>query len=391
MSRLFLFRKIVKQFLFDASGKPINDKCELYESSRTDSGFLSGEISEEITDSGIIEEKPLNTDFCNLDSGIIDEEKKVTTEPMLLDSGVCLTESFSKISIEESGLNNLNSPKKVAAPVECKKNDEIPWKIYYEQDEEGDTYLHKAIEQGFVEVTLALIRAAPHPKLLDTPNKDGQTPLHLAVETGQWNVARWLVVAGARPCPRGVHGDSPLHIAARNNDSRSVKAMADPVQQQERERLALSYQGHMYQPCNFDQWNIYGQTCVHVAAMLGHADVLAHLLRYGADVNAREGTTGYTALHYGVGRRDEPLVRALLAREDADARAVSYAGRRPLDVEGRGQLPARIGRELRARGAPSPAGSEDESEEDSDESDSGDEMLYENSHQFNSSLVNASA
>lgn len=106
---------------------------------------------------------------------------------------------------------------------------------------------------------MALIRAAPHPRLLDTPNDDAQTPLHLAVETSQWRIARWLVVAGARPCPRDLQGDSPLHIAARVGDVKSIKAIADPVQQQERDALALSYQGHMYQPCDLNQWNYLGK------------------------------------------------------------------------------------------------------------------------------------
>lgn len=63
-------------------------------------------------------------------------------------------------------------------------------------------HLHAAIVRGFVEVALALIRAAPHPRLLDTPNDAALTPLHLAVATGQHPVARWLIIAGARPSPR---------------------------------------------------------------------------------------------------------------------------------------------------------------------------------------------
>jgi NF-kappa-B inhibitor alpha len=57
-------------------------------------------------------------------------------------------------------------------------------------------FLHLAIAQGFVEVVLALIRMAPHPKLLDTPNDSAQTPIHLAASIGQWRMVRWLIVAG---------------------------------------------------------------------------------------------------------------------------------------------------------------------------------------------------
>lgn len=119
--------------------------------------------------------------------------------------------------------------------------------------------LHAAIVQGFLELVVALIRAAPHPRLLDTQNDDAQSPLHLAVMTGQWRIARWLIVAGAKPCPRNLQGDSPLHICARTGDIQSCKAIADPVTKHERDALALSYPIQNYQLCDFEQWNYEGR------------------------------------------------------------------------------------------------------------------------------------
>ncbi|XP_018571849.1 NF-kappa-B inhibitor cactus-like [Anoplophora glabripennis] len=388
----------------DAPGKVTDDdNCGLYESSRTDSGFISsgnllvsGEIvSEEIQSvSGI----PENTSSRPLTLGVV-EEKEKDTDYMRLDSGVCLSESFSNLNIKQ-GFNDLNCPKIKQTPVESyiksdlqkqvpvvKVSDDIPWKIYYEQDDDGDTHLHTAIVEGFVEVALALIRAAPHPRLLDTPNDDAQTPLHLAVETAQWRIARWLVVAGARPCPRDLQGDSPLHIAARAGDVKSIKAIADPVQQQERDALALSYQGHMYQPCDLDQWNYLGQTCAHVAALHGHVEVLRHLVWYGVDINAREGCMGYTALHYAVERRDEATVQFLLHCEKLNVEVETYGGRNALEINR--IIPPSISQALRKRGVPSPYSSDD-SDDEIDIEDSGDE-LTQNSRMFSVPMVNASA
>lgn len=135
------------------------DKCGLYSSSRTDSGFISSEIiSEEFADSGVVEEKKKvcsNKPF--IDSGVINEEeeddlKSDPKEPqMLLDSGVYLSETLSKICISQ-GLNNLDTPLKpqlvdssAHLSVEFKPKQstkevtDIPWKIYYEQNEDGDT------------------------------------------------------------------------------------------------------------------------------------------------------------------------------------------------------------------------------------------------------------
>lgn len=377
----------------DASGKLTDeDKCGLYESSRTDSGFIS---SGNLLVSGEIVSEEIQSES---DSGIIKDKQE--PDYMRLDSGVCLSESFSNLKIQQ-GLNDLNCPKvKSQAPVESyvisdskikqapvnKIPDDIPWKIYYDQDDDGDTHLHTAIVEGFVEVALALVRAAPHPRLLDTPNDYAQTPLHLAVETGQWRIARWLVVAGAKPCPRDVHGDSPLHIAARNGDVESVHAIVRTVKQEERDSLALSYHGYMYQPCDLDQWNYLGQTCVHVAAMHGHAEVLKHLVWYGANVNAREGCMGYTALHYAVERRDENLVQLLLQFDKLDVEVETYGGRNALELNL--ILPPNMRQALRNKGLPSPYSSDDDDEVDSE--DSGDE-LYENTRLFTVPMVNASA
>lgn len=95
---------------------------------------------------------------------------------------------------------------------------------------------------------------------MDTKNVNCQTPLHLAVETRQHLIVRWLIVAGARPCVRDHMGDSPLHIAARNGDLNCCKAITEPVQKNERDTLQLSYPEKLiYQTSNLDQWNYVGK------------------------------------------------------------------------------------------------------------------------------------
>lgn len=118
--------------------------------------------------------------------------------------------------------------------------------------------LHCAIVQGFLEAALAIIRAAPRPMYLDTLNDDAQSALHLAVATGQSRLARWLIVAGARPSPRNLRGDSPLHISSRNGDVASCKALTYAPTQEERDALMLGKMAQPYQPCALDQWNYEG-------------------------------------------------------------------------------------------------------------------------------------
>lgn len=119
-----------------------------------------------------------------------------------------------------------------------------------------------SIVSGFKELTLALIRSAPHPYLIDIRNDDANSPLHLAVATRQWQIVRWLIIAGANPCTRDANGDSPLHLAAKANDYMCVKAIADPVKQHEKEQLALKYQGQVYRQSDLNQWNFMGKSLI---------------------------------------------------------------------------------------------------------------------------------
>lgn len=355
----------------DASGKAAGmteDKFALYESSRTDSGFISGEISEEqsqlLTESEVIEESVNKKDMqLHLDSGVV----------------LSLSDNFSSLSLDPD-LNNLNPP--ITTKPEKQK---VPWELYYEQDEDGDTLLHSAIVQGFLEVVLAIIRAAPRPHLLDTPNDDAQSPLHYAVATKQWKIVRWLIVAGAKPSPRNRQGDSPLHICARTGDVQSCKAITDPVTQTERDALALTYPPQPYQPCQLDQWNYDGQTCVHVAAMYGHIDVLRHLIWNGADINAREGTKGYTALHYALERVDEQMAHFLLYEcKKLNPNVLTYGQRSVLQLGF--SVPSGLAEALRSRGVESPFTSDSEYEEDSE-----DELPYDNMSIYKSSIIQANA
>ncbi|CAG9759778.1 unnamed protein product [Ceutorhynchus assimilis] len=376
-----------------------NDKCDLTDS-RADSGFissgnlmLSGEISEEIVPEPYHHRSDLHS--AQSDSGIIeDTDKKSRDSSMHIDSGVCfsselsLSEKISKLKLDSNlGLNDLDNPKLIQPPEDSKQSlEDAPWGLYFEQDEDGDTHLHMAIIHAFPEIALAIIRAAPHPRLLDTPNDSAQTPLHLAVQTRQYPIVRWLIIAGAKPCPRDAQGNSPLHLAAKMGDFNCLKAIIEPVNPKHREAMALSYSPLNYETPNLDQWNYLGQTCVHIAAKYCQLEVLKHLVARGADINAREGLEGLTALHFAVQNRDEKMVKYILDEcRTARPEITSYGGINALQwciI-----VPETIRQCLKMRGLDSPYSSEDESSEDDDE-----EMTHDSPiHKLGPNLVDASA
>lgn len=122
-------------YLSDGKGS-MEDK--LYENSRTDSGFLSGNLTEEI------KSEEIKTEEIKSDSEVIEDDHSTEEKFMRLDSGVdiCLSETFNSLSLDlkTPGLNNLSNTKTRTNDNDSKNNEEKhPWELYYKQDEDGDT------------------------------------------------------------------------------------------------------------------------------------------------------------------------------------------------------------------------------------------------------------
>ncbi|XP_011054751.1 PREDICTED: NF-kappa-B inhibitor cactus-like isoform X2 [Acromyrmex echinatior] len=193
----------------------------------------------------------------------------------------------------------------------CAIINENTWQLYYMQDDDGDTQLHIAIMQGYVEAALILIRLAPHPCLLNIYNDDWQSFLHLAVLTNQSLIVRRLILAGADPSLRNFHGNTALHLACMNGDLACAKALTDPLSPMERNNL-IPGQIVPALPQNLEQRNYSGEMCLHLAATNGHVNLVRLLLRLGADLEAREALAGKTALHLAMERKCRSVVNFLL-------------------------------------------------------------------------------
>lgn len=282
------------------------------------------------------------------------QTEAVAPEPMRADSGLdlALSESLNQLSLEQINLNPLGRGKVQTEPtfelrplsvkIEDAKNQQEheqrtqlseqfqqfsqePWELYYTQDDDGDTQLHIAIVQGFLEAAFSLIRMAPHPCLLNILNDDCQAPLHLAVLTRQPRIARRLVLAGANPALRDFRGNTALHLACASGDIACAKALTDSLSTIERNCLANSKRIPAL-PQNLEQRNYDGEMCLHVAAAGDQVDLVQHLLRLGADLEAREGLSGRTALHLALERGCRSVVTFLLQECRPCLDAPTYGG-----------------------------------------------------------------
>merc|ERR1719500_968733 len=207
---------------------------------------------------------------------------------------------------------------------------------YYEPDIDGDCQLHLAIVSGFVEIVFALIRMAPHPAYLDIQNNELYAPLHIAVLMNQPNMVRRLVVAGATNDIRDQEGNTPLHLASKRGYLECAEALLRSISVEElNDASVVSCDVHNNLHTILDMKNYQGEHCIHLATFGQHYNFLRFLSWSGANINATEGRSGKTALHYAVNKRDINLV-GLLASQKRDGGCEAYlnhrdwAGRTPI-------------------------------------------------------------
>lgn len=180
----------------------------------------------------------------------------------------------------------------------------------FQQNEDGDTILHLAILEGVTESTMvSIIRLFGERHLLNVPNNLQQTPLHLATITRRDDVITHLLKNGARRKVFDRNLDTPLHIASRQGHATRVTALQPANEDQELKQELRDVA---------ESSNKEGQTCLHVAAINGHLDIVQYLVEdCKINVNLKELRRGRTILHLAVEQRNFELVHYLLSLHDS--------------------------------------------------------------------------
>ncbi|KAL7955110.1 ankyrin repeat protein [Trichoderma compactum] len=238
-------------------------------------------------------------------------------------------------------------------------------------DKKGNTLLHKIEQKTLVSVLRLLVKAGVP---LDSKNRDGYTPLAIAVQKGNAAAAKYLIECGASrtgsilhlACAQGSvnlvgllvqegadpeaiepeYGRSLLYTALHIDDeaacSQMVRYLVDEVkvplgQPGGQFKYPIIRAAHMARgpdsaglkalkllirrKARLDMADDQGRHAVHVAAASSWKDGLSALVRAGADINVRD-KLGRLPIHFAASVSNQDNLEYLLGRfEDIDVNA----------------------------------------------------------------------
>ncbi|XP_023571832.1 receptor-interacting serine/threonine-protein kinase 4 isoform X3 [Octodon degus] len=169
--------------------------------------------------------------------------------------------------------------------------------------------LHLAVEAGQEECVKWLLLNNANPNLT---NRKGSTPLHVAVERRARAVVELLLARKSSVNAKDEDQWTALHFAAQNGDESST-------------RLLLERNASVHE-VDFE-----GRTPMHVACQHGQENIVRILLRRGVDVGL-QGKDAWVPLHYAAWQGHLAIVKLLARQPGVSVNAQTLDGRTPLHL-----------------------------------------------------------
>src|SRR5712692_4641789 len=141
---------------------------------------------------------------------------------------------------------------------------------------------------------------------LSTKNRLGETPLYVAAEKGQLEMAKLLIARGADAKAQTPNGESVLHAAAMIESTALMTALIEA--------------GADKNSANND-----GETPLHWAAMTGTFLAVKALADAGADLDVQDVRLANTALHAAVSHDDIVMIHYLISKNVRIDRRIIFA------------------------------------------------------------------
>jgi hypothetical protein len=172
-----------------------------------------------------------------------------------------------------------------------------------------DTPLHMALKFGHFEIARYLIQNGANVNAYDALRT---TPLHVALKLGRSEIAQYLIEKGADANARDALDTTPLHIAVVGNNIKIVEVLLNGGADLEAHTGTL------------------GETLLHLAARQNFSTIIEFLIDKGANIEARCNFSDETPLHVAACQGHLATVKSLLEK-GADLRALTRFSETPLD------------------------------------------------------------
>jgi hypothetical protein len=180
--------------------------------------------------------------------------------------------------------------------------------------------IHDAVFKGNFNRVVALLK--DHPELLEKKNNLGQTPLIVAVNHNQAEIAELLLANGANVNARDPQMRTPLILAlwVYKHDQMVRLLLQRGAEVDLEDKLSMTALAYAAKQGQLEDANILiandanvnfvsGETPLYMAVMGMHREIVELLLANGADANRK--VRGFTPLHYA---SSDPKMEALIKK-----------------------------------------------------------------------------
>jgi ankyrin repeat protein len=171
-----------------------------------------------------------------------------------------------------------------------------------------ETPLHVAVQAGHVNAAKFLLDYGAD---TESPDKNGRTALYYAAGAGRLKIVDMLINYNSNVNNKDFKGQAVLHAAANEGHAEVVKSLLE-------------------NKANIHDVISTGETALHLAACEGHISVIQILLERNADVNC-EDKMGWTALHW-TAREGHAEAAELLLQHGASINAKGKMSETPLHL-----------------------------------------------------------
>ncbi|XP_044298238.1 receptor-interacting serine/threonine-protein kinase 4 [Varanus komodoensis] len=269
-----------------------------------------------------------------------------------LDSGISQTEEPEELSRSASESQLASSDKRLSgvSSVDSAFSSRGSLSLSFERDNSGTDIgtmdiqkrkLAEAITSGDTGKLMKILQ----PQDVDLVLDGNCSLLHLAVESGQEECVKWLLLYNANPNLTNKRGSTPLHMAAEKKNksivelllARKINVNAKDEDQWTALHFAaqngdeLSTRMLLEKHALLNEIDFEGRAPIHVACQHGQENIVRIFLRRGVNVGVK-GKDDWGPLHYAAWQGHLSIVKLLAKQPGVNVNAQTVDGRTPLHL-----------------------------------------------------------